>query len=209
MRNLKLSIAESIADLRAVQRTRYVSYGEQSGVRVLHDPRVRRDIGSGDTSETTQHVMVCDEGRCVATARLSLPDPDLLRAPGHRLGFEIEAHWDLRDLDPLRGKLVEVSRLAVLREYWASSAALRLYEGITRLSRDLGASHLIGAVDSGTDHPDDARVMRRVLAVQGGESWEFHVRPAASCSAGGVDRKPQTDFYTTAYQYVRQRNPAV
>jgi L-ornithine Nalpha-acyltransferase len=196
MRNLTLSLAETIADLRAVQRTRYVSFQEENGIPIAHDPRVRRDVASGDTSETTRHVMVCDQGRCVATARLSLGDPDLAEAPGHRFGFEMEADWDLRALEPLCGKLVEVSRLAVLREYWPSNAAFRLYEGITVTSLALGKSHLIGAVDCRTDQPDDARIMQCILAARGHHSFDFSIPTTAAGGKSGAHPGVRTDFYS-------------
>jgi hypothetical protein len=116
-----------------------------------------------DNLETTYHLLLHSGQEPIGTARLALPNREIAAVTQTLLGFELEQEFDLRSLSAIAEGLAEVARVCILGPWRATTAVLRLYEGLYCLSRELGVTHWIGAVDCQTPRADEAEVMRSVL----------------------------------------------
>jgi putative hemolysin len=156
-------VARTQADVDAAQRVRYRCIANELNIAVELDGRVRREISAVDNLETTHHLLLYCGQHLVGTARLALPNGEVAEASGTDLGFELEHEFDLARLSTMRHGLAEVARLCILEPWRHTAAALRLYEGLYCLSRELGVTHWIGAVDCQTSRTEEARAMRVCL----------------------------------------------
>jgi L-ornithine Nalpha-acyltransferase len=188
----------TVSELDHAQRLRFRCLSDELGISVVNDPHVERDVCSTDCLSSTEHVLVYDDQRCVATARITLPNPDIASASGTHLGLELEeAGIDLAPLHELSTQLAEISRLCVLREWHGTAAAARLYEGLYVLTRQRGVRYWLGGVDCRTSLLEEAELMRSVLARRGHLSTQYQLsaKPEApNHSRRGV--RSASPFYT-------------
>jgi L-ornithine Nalpha-acyltransferase len=168
--------ARSLPDLDQAQRLRFHCISMELGIVVVNDTHVERDVSSIDCLSTTEHVLVYDDQRCIATARIAFPNSDVARASGTRLGLELEdAGIDLAPLHEIAGQMAEISRLCVLRQWHGTAAAARLYEGLYVLTRQRGARYWVGGVDCKTSLLKEAELMRSLLSLRGCVSTLYQV----------------------------------
>jgi hypothetical protein len=159
-------------------------------------------VSSSDCLSTTEHVLVYEGQRCVATARVAFPNSDVARASGTRLGLELEdAGLDLTALDDISHQIAEISRLCVLRQWHGTAAALRLYEGLYVMSRQRGARYWVGGVDCKTSILTEAELMRSVLALRGLVSTRYQL---LAVPEDPPDSRRQSVFSTSKFYTPKQ-----
>lgn len=191
--------ARSLPDLDHAQRLRFRCISDELGIVVIKDSHLERDVGGTDCLSTTEHVLVYEGELCVATARLAFPNPDLARASGTRLGFELEdAGIDLAPLDEISAQIVEISRLFVLRQWHGTAAAARLYEGLYILTRQRGMRYWVGGVDCKTSLLKEAELMRSLLERRGSVSTRYQLTADRETAADsqGQGTSSASSFYT-------------
>lgn len=191
--------ARTLRDLDEAQRLRFHCISVELGIRFESDRHVERDVSRIDCLNTTEHVLVYQGQRCVATARVALPNRDLARARRTRLGLELEdAGIDLGALRDVSSQIAEISGLFVLRQWHGTAAAARLYEGLYVLTRQLGARYWLGGVDCQTSCLHEAELMRLILSRRGRVSTRYRVESVSGAYSDSGDRcaSPTSIFYT-------------
>lgn len=191
--------ARTLPHLDEAQRVRFHCISAELGVRVANYPRVERDISATDCLSTTEHVLVYDDQRCVGTARVAFPNPDVARGSGTRLGLELEdAGIDLAGLREISPQMAEISRLCVLRQWHGTAAVVRLYEGLYALSRQRGVRFWVGGVDCKTSDLKEAELMRSVLALHGNVSTRYQLpsTPQSAHESRNRSASSTSRFYT-------------
>jgi hypothetical protein len=179
-------VARTQADVDAAQRVRYRCIANELNIAVELDGRVGREISAVDNLETTHHLLLHCGQHLIGTARLALPNRDVAEASGTHLGFELEHEFELGELSMIRHGLAEVARLCILEPWRRTAAALRLYEGLYCLSRELGVTHWIGAVDCQTSRTEEARAMRVCLENENLAHYKYGVTLRQSRRSDGA-----------------------
>ena len=137
---------------------------------------VPREAHGFDTLATTAHVVVYAEGLPVATTRLLLPNLEVARGAGSRLGIDLESKVDLSELGGPDMRLAEITRFCILKEWRHSAALLWMYAGLHQESRRRGVTHWIASANAETDSAEDARILFQVAAHQGLMSPRWRAR---------------------------------
>jgi hypothetical protein len=188
--------ARTLPHLDQAQRLRFHCISAELGIPVANEPHTGRDVSSTDCLSTTEHVLVYEEQRCIGTARVSFPNPDVARSSGTRLGLELERTGiDLGGLADISAQLAEISRLCVLQQWHGTAAVARLYEGLYVLSRQRGARFWVGGVDCKTSMLKEAELMRAVLARRGAVSARYQL-PASVAESRPEGASATSRFYT-------------
>lgn len=189
-------VARTQQDVDRAQQLRFRAIAADLNISVEHDPRVARELSSVDNLETTHHVLLYAGDELVGTARLALPNAEIAALGRTTMGFEVEQELDLSPLSPLRDGLAEVARVCVLRPWRSTAAVLSLYEGLYCVSRELGVTHWIGAVDCQTSRRDEAEMMRDVLGRRGLVDERFYIGDAHD--APSARDEEQGAFYSAS-----------
>jgi L-ornithine Nalpha-acyltransferase len=166
MSDMYWKVARTQQDIDEVQRVRWQCLMEERAIGAPASGAIRRDIGCIDNLSTVWHLLVYSGSKAVGTARVARPNAELAALTGTRYGLELEQQLDLGRLGDVAGELAEVSRLCMSRASGVRGA-LRLYEGLYVVSRQLGVRHWIGGVDCQTPHRDEAELMRAALERRG------------------------------------------
>jgi len=140
---------------------------------------VPRENNGFDTLATTAHVIVYADGVPVATTRLLLPNPEVARATGGRLGVDLENKVDLSCLEGPSMVFAETTRFCVLKDWRHSAVLMWLYAGLHQESRRRGVTHWIASANTETDSAQDARILFLVATHQGLLSTRWHARTLA------------------------------
>jgi hypothetical protein len=203
----------------AADFTTFVQVGAGSGSpvrwQVIHGelniavrgPRATRDVNQADCLPTTEHLLVYADELCVGTGRLMFPNPEVAQLCGTRIGFELESSFDLEQLLPIQDQLVEVSRVAVMKDWYNSGAAACLFEGIAAISWLQGKRYLLGEVDCQTGILAEAQLMQAKLERLGVMHPSYRVRAGWREPAHDETRDPPTGsgFYSAAQRDAGQR----
>jgi putative hemolysin len=186
-------IAASRRHLDDALRVRWSVFGEELGLVAGPKPAAPREVSSFDTLETTAHVVVYAGERPVATARLLLPNAEVARASGQRLGLDLEEKFDLSPLVAAGLVMAETTRFCILRDWRGSEVVAHLVNGLYQESRRLGVTHWVASANTETDSLEDARLAFLVAARQGLVSHRWHVEPREPPHAPPA---PHAPFYT-------------
>jgi hypothetical protein len=108
-----------------------------------------------------------------------LPNPELARDNGLRLGLDLERKADLGALAYPPVSLAEISRVCILRPWRRSGALMAMFRAMYARSQQLGLTHWIGSANCDTDSIDDARIACQLLRREGlvSEQWRVYPRP--------------------------------
>ncbi|MFP2908152.1 GNAT family N-acetyltransferase [Pyxidicoccus sp. 3LFB2] len=192
MTTVRCVIASEQRQLDDALRVRWAVFGAELGL-LGAPPPAPRDVSCFDTLETTLHFVVYAGDKAVATSRLLLPNAEVARACGRRLGIELEQKLDLEGVDAPGMRLAETTRYCVLNGYRGSEVLLRLQAEMYRESRRRGVTHWIASANTETDCTEDALIAFQVAARLKCVSPDWKVTPRESAHAPQV---PEAPLYT-------------
>ncbi|WP_434382879.1 GNAT family N-acetyltransferase [Melittangium boletus] len=190
MATLTCHIAATQRQLDDALRVRWKVFGEELELLGRTTHGVPRENNGFDTLATTAHVIVYAEDVPVATARLLLPNPEVARATGHRLGIDLESKVDLTDLAGPGLVFAETTRFCILKDWRHSAVLMRLHAGLYQESRLRGVTHWIASANTETDSAEDARLLHQVAAHQGLLSTRWRARSLVSPPSPEVPTAP-------------------
>ncbi|MFE6287247.1 GNAT family N-acetyltransferase [Streptomyces sp. NPDC057877] len=178
-----VTLARDEADVRAAQRLRHdVFAGELGALLASEEPGL--DVDAFDAY--CDHLLVHDNlaGQVVGTYRL-LP-PERASVAGRLYS---EGEFDLGNLDPIRGQLVEVGRSCVHPDHRDGTVIGLIWAGIARYMTDRGHEWLAGccSVPLADGGALAAATLDRVRAKHLAPE-EYRVRPLLPWSPDGVAR---------------------
>jgi L-ornithine Nalpha-acyltransferase len=185
-------VASTQRQLDDALRVRWAVFGGEMHL-LGAPPPARREVNCFDTLETTVHLVVYAQGRPVATTRLLLPNAEVARENGTRLGIDLEQKFDLSTVGGPGQLFAETTRYCVLREWRGSEVLLCLQSALYQESRRRGVTHWIASANTETDSPEDARLALRVAAHRGLVSERWHVRAHAP---GAPPAEPLAPLYS-------------
>jgi len=192
MSGIHCCVAVTRQEIDDALRVRWAVFGEEMGL-IAEAPGAPREVDAFDTLETTLHFVAYADGRAVATVRLLLPNPEVARARGGRLGVDLERKFDLQGLGAAEGVVAEATRFCVLAPYRRAGAVEALDALMRRESRRRGVTHWIAAANAETDAAEDARIIQRVAERMGFWSRRFQALPIGNEAPPAPERCP---FYT-------------
>lgn len=176
MTRLTCHIATTQQQLDDALRVRWEVFATE--LKMLGRPAhtVPRENNGFDTLETTAHVIVYADGVPVATTRLSLPNPEVARATGGRLGIDLESKVDLSGLGGPNMVFAELTRFCILKDWRHSAVLMWLHAGLHQESRRRGVTHWVASGNTETDSAEDARIAFQLAAHQGLLSTRWRAR---------------------------------
>ncbi|WP_224366237.1 GNAT family N-acetyltransferase [Hyalangium versicolor] len=193
MKSLTFRIATTQQQLDDALRVRWDVFGTELGLLERPAYSVPRENNGFDTLATTAHVIVYAEDVPVATTRLLLPNPEVARATGGRLGIDLESKVDLSDLAGPNMVFAETTRFCILKDWRNSAVLMWLYAGLHQESRRRGVTHWIASANTETDSAEDAHILFQVATHQGLLSPRWRVRTRAYPKP---PEAPNTPIYT-------------
>lgn len=135
---LTLSLANTAAEVREVQRLRYKVFIETMGLSALSAPD---ELDHDEFDDFCDHLIVRDADtlKVVGTYRL------LSASAARKIGrFYSEKEFDLSRLNNLRDRMVEAGRACIHPHYRGGSVILLLWSGLAEYMRRERAEYLIG-----------------------------------------------------------------
>jgi putative hemolysin len=135
----RLSLAQSIEDLKACQRLRYLVFNCELGEGLLDSDRSGLDRDPFDL--ICDHLMVHDATthQLVGTYRMQTG----YRAKGN-LGYYSEQLFDFAPFESLRGEILELGRACVHHDFRNTTALFMLWKGIASYASLCNARYLVG-----------------------------------------------------------------
>jgi hypothetical protein len=192
MTTVRCVIASEQRQLDDALRVRWAVFGAELGL-LGAPPPAPRDVSCFDTLETTLHFVVYAGDKAVATSRLLLPNAEVARTSGMRLGIELEQKLDLSAVDAPGMRLAETTRYCVMSGYRGSEVLLRLQSEMYRESRRRGVTHWIASANTETDCEQDALIAFQVAARLKCVSPRWRVTPHEATRPPEV---PEAPLYT-------------
>ncbi|WNG27804.1 GNAT family N-acetyltransferase [Cystobacter fuscus] len=190
MTPLSCRVATTQRQLDDALRIRWAVFGAELGLLGSAIPPAPREVNCFDTLETTVHLIVYAGDEPVATSRLLLPNPEVARAMGGRLGIDLERKLDLSAMGGPGLLFAETTRLCILKSWRNSEAILWLQAGLYRESRRRGVTHWIASANMETDEAEDARIAAQVARQQGLMSPRWRAQALAPPSPPAVANTP-------------------
>jgi putative hemolysin len=183
----RVSLAQTMEDVRACQRLRYQVFNLElgEGLQTSRDSGLDRD--SFDV--VCDHLMVQDSatGKLAGTYRLQTG----YRAKGN-LGYYSEQLFDFRPFEAIRGEILELGRACVHQEYRHSTALHMLWKGIALYAARCGARFLVGCSSLTSQDENQGMALYETLLdkylVEA--SLRTQPRPECRCRASGELRIP-------------------
>ncbi|MCP3139292.1 N-acyl amino acid synthase FeeM domain-containing protein [Pyxidicoccus xibeiensis] len=192
MTTVRCVIASNQRQLDDALRVRWAVFGAELGL-LGAPPPAPRDVSCFDTLETTLHFIVYADDKAVATSRLLLPNTEVARTAGLRLGIELEQKLDLGSVDEPGMRLAETTRYCVMSGWRGSEVLLRLQAEMYRASREHGVTHWIASANTETDSSIDALIAFQVAARMKCVSPRWKVTPHESSQP---PETPEAPLYT-------------
>lgn len=190
MTTLSCRIATTQRQLDDALRIRGTVFGKELGLLGNTAATTLREVNCFDTLETTVHLVVYADDAPVATARLLLPNPEVARATGGRLGIDLEQKLELSGVGGPGLVFAESTRFCILKEWRHSEALVWLQAGLYAESRRRGVSHWIASANMETDCAEDARLIYQVAAHQGLLCQHWRARAHATPVSPAVPSAP-------------------
>lgn len=193
---LGVELAASAEDLRACQRLRYQIFAEEMGARL---ESAAEGIDRDRYDPHCHHLLVRDQatGRIAGCTRI-LTDRRAQKAGG----FYSESEFDLSTLLPLPGRVMEIGRTCIHRDYRSGGAIGVLWAGLARFMAMNRFDYLMGCASIGMGdgghqaHAIMARVRERYLAP---EHLRVSPRLPLPALAGDGEIKPHVPPLLKAY----------
>lgn len=137
--HFRVGLAESVDDLLACQRLRYLVFNCELGEGLESSNRERLDRDRFDY--ICDHLMVreAETGKVVGTYRMQSG----YRAKGN-LGYYSEQFFEFAPFESLRGEVLELGRACVHPDYRNSAVLHMLWKGIAKYATSCGARFLLG-----------------------------------------------------------------
>jgi putative hemolysin len=137
--SFRLSLAQTMDDLVACQRLRYLVFNCELGEGLADSDHSGLDRDPFDL--ICDHLMVHDAAtnHLVGTYRMQTG----YRAKGN-LGYYSEQLFDLAPFEPLRGEILELGRACVRQDYRHTTALFMLWKGIASYAALCNARYMIG-----------------------------------------------------------------
>lgn len=153
--SLLVELAKNNDDIRASQRLRYQIFGEEMGAE-LHSPEAGLDIDYYD--QYCQHLLVrnTETGEIVGSTRILTEDQ--ARIAG---GFYSQNEFDLNNLLPLPGRVMEMGRTCVHRDYRSGGAIMVLWSGLARFMIENHIDYMMGCASIPMD--DGGLLVRNIM----------------------------------------------
>jgi putative hemolysin len=135
----EVSIASTLADVRACQRLRYEVFNSElgQGLESSHSQRLDRDKFDVICDHLTVRETVSRQ--VVGTYRMQTG----YRAKGNA-GYYSEEFFEFTPYECIRGQILELGRACVHRDHRDSTVLLLLWKGILRYAQSTGARYLLG-----------------------------------------------------------------
>src|SRR6185369_8768715 len=127
MTHYRISIARTQQQLDDALRVRWSIFAEELGLLDTPAWHVPREINAFDTLATTIHFVAYVGFEPVATVRLLLPNTEVARENGHRIGIALEEKLDLSEVDRRGVTIAETTRFCALRGHRRSGVVTQLY----------------------------------------------------------------------------------
>ena len=144
----EVSLASTLAEVRACQRLRYDVFNTELGEGLDHSHVLGLDRDHFDL--ICDHLMVREtqSGSVVGTYRMQTG----YRAKGNA-GYYSEEFFEFAPYEGMRGELLELGRACVHREHRDSSVLMLLWKGIYRYALQTGARYLVGCSSLTSQEP--------------------------------------------------------
>ena len=175
----EVSLATTLADVRACQHLRYLVFNEELGEGLESSHALRLDRDHFDV--ICDHLMVRDSasGEVVGTYRMQTG----YRAKGNA-GYYSQEFFEFAPYEPLRGEMLELGRACVHREHRDSSVLMLLWKGIFRYALQTGARYLVGCSSLTSQDPGEGLALYRDLREKYLVAEPFRTVPAPGHSLG-------------------------
>lgn len=135
---LQISFARSERELRESQRLRYEIFVDEMGA-TLHNRIPGHDHDALD--EHCRHLLVRDAGSGQLIGSTRILTDVTARAAG---GFYSEGEFDIEAIRRLPGRIMEIGRTCVHRDYRSGATIATLWSGLAEFVSDEGINYLIG-----------------------------------------------------------------
>lgn len=199
----RAGMAESLEDLIACQRLRYLVFNCELGEGLTSSARIGLDRDRYDF--ICDHLMVRDtsSGKLVGTYRMQSG----FRAKGN-LGYYSAQFFDFAPFEGIRAEVLELGRACVHTEYRNSAVLHMLWKGIARYAMSCGARYLLGC-SSVTSQDENEGIalyeqLREKYLIE--PPLRTKPRPEFTCRAGnGSTPAPATPRLFRAYLDVSAR----
>lgn len=148
-----------------------------------------------DYHPSARHVVVYDDLKPVATARVLFRNEEIARIKGVKFGLAAEEWLDLSPLEESGKVPAECGRLATLKEYRKKRVTRLLLAGVYWVTRDAKADVWVAAANAQTMAPYDAYLMSQVVSVRSLEGpWCVSARTSSLPPA-----HPTVSFYEASH----------
>lgn len=154
----EVSLATTLAEVRACQRLRYEVFNEELGEGLDASQELGLDRDHFDV--ICDHLLVrgAGVGEVVGTYRMQTG----YRAKGNA-GYYSEKFFEFAPYERIRDELLELGRACVKREHRDSGVLMLLWKGIFRYARHTGARYLIGCSSLTSQNPAEGLALYEEL----------------------------------------------
>lgn len=195
---LTVGFARSMSEVLEAQRLRFRVFGEEMGARL---PEARDGIDRDIFDSFCEHVLVRDSetNEVVGTYRI------LNGSQAKKLGgFYSDDEFDLRRINHLRDRMVEVGRSCVHPDYRTGAAIALLWSGLTRYMNMHRHEYLIGCASiSIADGGHTAASVYRKIQERHLSPIEYRVFPRFVLPLAAPEQDPDADIPPLLNSYLR------
>ena len=194
--HFRVGLAESVDDLLACQRLRYLVFNCElgEGLESSHKERLDRD----KFDYICDHLMVreAEAGRVVGTYRMQSG----YRAKGN-LGYYSEQFFEFAPFEPLRAEVLELGRACVHPDYRNSAVLRMLWKGITKYATSRGARFLLGCSSLNSQDEGEGMALYAQLREKHLVASELRTvpKPGFGCRATSLGAPPEIPRLFRAY----------
>jgi len=178
----RVGLAESLDDLMACQRLRYLVFNCELGEGLAASARTGLDRDQFDF--ICDHLMVTDasSGLLVGTYRMQTG----YRAKGN-LGYYGEELFDFSPFEGVRAEILELGRACVHHDYRNTPVLNMLWKGIIRYAQSCGARYLIGCSSLASQNENEGVALYEELREKHLADPRFRTVPKAvhECRSSG------------------------
>jgi len=136
---LKISLAQSAAEVREAQRLRYTVFAKEMGARLANS---HHGLDQDLFDPYCEHLLVRDQDTLEVIGTYRLLTPEMAQRVG---GTYADTEFDLTRLGHLQERMVEVGRACVHPDYRNGAAIGLLWSGLARFMQQRGYAYLIGS----------------------------------------------------------------
>lgn len=194
---LSVSIARSALVIEDAQRLRYKVFAEEMGAQ-LDSPVDGLDVDVFDAH--CEHIVVRDEDSLRVIGSYRILPPHGARALGRLYS---EGEFDLRRLDVLRPRMIEVGRSCVHRDYRDGPAIMLLWAGLARYMKQHGYRHMVGCASASLADGGATAAAVRDAAQASMTPAEYRVFPRVAYPHAQIERSAAATLPPLIRGYLR------